>query len=304
MLEFALEFTDLVAVIDPNEEQGRKIANMYDTNWVKNFREIPKNVEAAVIATPTEYHLEVALDVAKRGVNFLVEKPLALNCEEAKIVEAATKNNVIMTTGHIERFNPVISYAKRSLDNGNWGDIVSLSSRRLSMHPERIRDVGVIFDLAIHDLDILSYLANSSVSKVHSIGSSYMHSDFEDHAMVIIEFKNLIKASSEVSWLTPFKVRKLDLTCERAYVSLDFANQKVIVRSSNYDNTQKINSYEIGSNISTKEPSIVKEEPLKLELFNFFESVISNGKVLPLVSNKEAVDAVKLAQEITEQLKK
>ena len=297
------QISNLIGVSDLDEVEGRKIAQEFGVKYFKDYISMLDEVDAVSIAVPTASHMKVAMDVASRNVHILLEKPLALNFSECEsIISHCKKNNVVLGVGHIERHNPVISYAKTALESGKWGDIIAMSSKRVSNFPARISDVGVIFDLGVHDLDILCYLANSDISSLYAIGGKYQNKDDEDHANILMEFDNGVKTMSEISWLSPMKVRELTLTCSKAFVVINYATQEVNVFKSKITNLNKSNLFNVNQEIELHKLDIAKKEPLKLELEDFLDAISTNSQ--PLVSGLDGLRAVSLAEKATEMLKK
>ena len=296
------EISDLVAVSDLNEKEGNKIATQFGSKYYKDYTEMLQEVDAVTIAVPTIYHKLVAEEVSSHGVHMLIEKPLASTPKDAEaIISFAKDNDVILGVGHIERHNPVVTYSKEAIDNDEWGDIIAMSSKRVSNYPNRISDVGVIFDLGVHDLDILCYLSSSQVSSVFAVGGKYRNEKDEDHANIMLEFNNGIKTMSEISWLSPMKVRELTLTCSKAYVVINYATQEIEVLKSKFTNLDEGNLFNINQEIESQKIEIAKKEPLKIELENFLFSI--ETKSSPLVSGEDGLRAVKLAEEATNLLK-
>ena len=295
------EISNLVGISDPDENQGKMISDRFGIKYFKNVEDLLREVDAVSIAAPTIYHEQISKSCCGAGVHILVEKPLSSNLSDAEKIKSYAENaGLILAVGHIERFNPVISYAKKEIENGNWGRIITMSSKRVSKFPGRIRDVGVVFDLAIHDLDILSYLASSSFESIHSIGGKIEYPDKEDHVSVIISYKNGINAICEVNWLTPMIIRQLTLTCTKAYVLLDYTEQKVKIFRSKIETPDLGNLWDLASEISEDTITLEKREPLKLELENFLNSIINKSK--PLVDADSGIKAVEMAELITTQL--
>jgi len=300
------QISNLIGVIDPNEKQGRLIADKFDVPWYKDHKKVIGKIDAAVIAVPTIYHRDVSETLISSGIHCLVEKPLADNVDDAIFINnLAKKKGVVLSVGHIERHNPVVKYAKKAIENREWGDVITMSSQRVSLYPDRIKDVGVVYDLAIHDLDIISYLAESEVKALYAVGGNKDCLDKEDHASIILEFGNGIKGYCEVSWLTPMKVRKLSITCTKAYVILDFMDQNIEVYSSEYISKDKTNLSNMEYRVNKISPEIICDEPLKLELQNFLNTIEDFGSdktALPLVHGDEGVKVVKLAEESVNQI--
>ena len=297
------ELSSLIAVCDIDEVNGKKVADDWGVKWVKDYKTILGEVDAVSIAVPTEYHLPVSLNVSKSGVHMLVEKPLADSFNNAeKIVRAAKNHQVILGVGHIERYNPVVSFAKEKLDSKEWGKLVTMSSKRLSNYPHRIRDVGVVFDIAIHDIDVFNYLSGNKVQKVHANGGSFTGNGVEDNVCIIMKYNNNVNGIIEANWLTPGKFRKLYLTCTNAYVELDYMEQKATVTKLKNRNIDSYNLWEAEYDFEVTQPKIIKKEPLRNEILDFLNSVSSKSSTL--VKNSEACYNISLAEKITKSLKK
>ena len=295
------EISDLVGVADLNEERAKLVANRFGVKWYSDYTELLKKVDAVTIAVPTFLHLEVAIKAAEAGVHILVEKPLSSNTKDAKkIIECAKLNNIILSVGHIERYNPAVSYVKEAINSGKLGKVITISSKRVSRYPERIKDVGVIFDLAIHDIDIINYLANDNVSKVFASGGKLEYRDLEDHATILLEYANGIKGSCEVNWLTPMKVRQTILTCTNAYVIMDYTEQSVTILRSKFGEVIDENLSLVDNIIDKEVVDLEKKEPLKVELSEFLKGVQKgiNHSELRMVTGEEGLVAVKIAEEI------
>ena len=165
------EVSNLIAVSDVDKKQGLRLSKRYNADYFADYADMLGKVDAVTIAVPTIYHEEVVERVANAGVHILVEKPLAPSVSNAKsMLTKAEMANIVLSVGHIERHNPVIKYAKEKILEGEWGKVITMSSKRVSLFPERIKDVGVIFDLGIHDLDIIRYLSGSEVISIKSYG--------------------------------------------------------------------------------------------------------------------------------------
>src|SRR5579871_4344261 len=144
----------LVAICDSDLVKGRKIAKLYHTNFYANYEQLLKSekLDGVSIAVPTSLHLNVALSCIKYGVDFLMEKPLAQSSREAKIIiNRAKKEGVMLTVGHVERFNPAVLKLKQLIEQGSFGEIVSIAIKRVGLFPPRVKDVNVVTDLAVHD---------------------------------------------------------------------------------------------------------------------------------------------------------
>ncbi len=290
------EIADLVGVADPDVKAGGAASNRFTTSFFPEYRALLKEpLDAVSVCVPTNQHAKVALDVIDRGVNLLVEKPLAGSVEEAKaIVAAADKAGVTLAVGHVERHNPVVSVVKRGLVAGDYGDLITIAARRVSSFPPRVRDVGVVMDLGVHDIDILRYLVASRVKSVYALSGRRVHERFEDHANLLLNFENGVHGFVEVNWLTPMKVRRLSLTCGRNFVEVDYTDQSVTVSSSTVGALDSANLYQIPLEHHSQRIQVRREEPLKLELEDFLAAVKDHRA--PLVAGADAVETLRVAE--------
>ena len=298
------EISNLVGVADPDEKQGRKVANKFGIKWYKDYMEMFKEIDAVSIAVPTQLHKEVASQSIKSNIHTLVEKPLADSSESSKkILELAASSEIVFAVGHIERHNPVVTYAKEMIAKGEWGQVITLSSKRFSRYPERIKDVGVVFDIGIHDLDIISYLSGGKLKNIFAIGGSIEYSQTEDHASIMLDFDNGVKGLCELNWLTPMKVRQLTITCTKSFVILDYINQSAEIYTSEFENLDNSDLSKMEHSVKKITPAIEKFEPLKKEIIDFLDCIIhkDEGKK-PLVGGFDAHQAVKMAEEVVEKI--
>ena len=289
------EISNLVGVADPDPEQGSKVAERFGVIWYSDYREMLEHVDAVSIAVPTAMHIQVAKLVAASGVHLLVEKPLASNAVDGEsIVRAAERAGVILAVGHVERHNPVISHAKTCIDSGVWGDILTISVKRFSNYPARVRDVGVLFDLTIHDVDVIRYLLNDNVKNVFVSGGKSKNKKFEDHVNLMMTFEEGSLGLCETNWLTPMKVREMNITTTDCFISLNYLNQEVEVLSSEFGEINEANLYQPPMKIKEHKVSLKGIEPLKSELVDFLEAIIE--KRMPLVTGWDGLKAVEIVQ--------
>jgi len=192
------------------------------------------------------------------------------------LTNAADDMGVTLMVGHIERFNPAVIKLKEIIDSGILGKIVSISTRRVGPYNPRIRDVGVILDIGVHDIDVISYLYGKDVNEVYAIAGADIHS-FEDHAAIVLRYDHEFSGIVETNWLTPHKVRKLTAIGVKGVAYLDYIDQTVELHDGEWIRKAKVN----------------KDEPLKVELDNFINTV-SNG-YKPSPSGKDGIHALKVA---------
>ena len=273
--------TKLIAVCDRDLERAKTIASQYGAEVYDDSRKMLKrrDIEAVSICTWTTTHAAEAMRVLKARKHALVEKPLASTIREArKIVDFAKQNERRLMVGFIERFNPGVQTAKSVLKTGEIGELVSATAKRVSQWPERIGDVGVVKDYAIHEIDIMRRIFEEDPTTVYARVGNLKHTKFEDYAQIMLTFTRGKTAFIEANWLTPDKVRNLTLTGSGAILSLDYLTQEIIIES--HEQTVK--------------PRYEWKEPLKLELQHFAESVTKN--VEPEVTGTDGLKALVIAE--------
>jgi len=269
---------ELVGVSDINEGRVKKIAKSYHTTpYTDHIELLKQDLDAVSIVVPTTLHKNIAMDVIEYGANLFVEKPIADTPENADaIIEAANNAGLKLMVGHIERFNPAVIKLKEIIEKGLLGKIVSISARRVGPFNPRIRDVGIIIDLGVHDIDVMSYLYNKKISKVYAVAGNG-RGIYEDRASILLHFDEECAGMIETNWLTPHKVRKLNVVGMEGVAYLDYLEQSLEMYSEKY----------------TRKVKIEKKEPLKNELEHFIE-VVSNGNQ-PSVKGDDGKRALQIA---------
>ncbi|HIE43453.1 MAG TPA: Gfo/Idh/MocA family oxidoreductase [Candidatus Omnitrophica bacterium] len=300
-----LRGVSLVAVADVNEEQGRKIANEYNCNFYRDYREMfqKERIDAVSIALPTSLHKEITLYCVQNKKDVLIEKPIADSLEDGKeIVKEAEERGVIVMVGHIERFNPAVQKLKKMIDNGKFERITSIYTTRVGIFPPQIRDADVIIDLAVHDIDVCNFLLNKKVRKVYARAGRALHSKRADFATIFLEYDGT-DVLMQVNWITPVKIRELTITGTKSYAELNYITQKLRV----YENLYKKSFDSFGNFIikfgepNLKDIQIRTAEPLKLELEHFIQCVKERKK--PLISDIEALYTLDIALKAIESYK-
>jgi len=229
--------------VDADNELRKKMSEKFSIPSFSDIKELIKISDGLIIATPTEYHYKLAKEALESGLHVLLEKPMCSTYEQAlDLVDIAKDQDLILEIGHIERYNPIIEYVKNFLENSN--NLISLSSKRVSSFPTRIRDVGVIFDLGVHEMDIMRSL-NGEIDGVYAQGGNILHEKYEDHASIILHFKNGKSGLIETNWLTPVKIRELRLTFTDKYIKGDYAEQWIEVSSSKLKEYDELNLYNL-----------------------------------------------------------
>jgi UDP-N-acetylglucosamine 3-dehydrogenase len=288
----------VVAVADPDPVGAAHVAERYGARRHAAHDALVRDpdVEAVVVATPTALHFAVARDALEAGKHVLVEKPMAATVDEAReLVRLARKHGRTLAVGHVERHNPVVRWMKDKLASGAFGDVIAIQSRRLSPHPERVRDVGVVLDLGIHDLDVLCHLAGRSPAGVYALAGKHRGGPgLEDHASILADFAGGPKGFVELSWLTPNKVRTLSLTCSSGVVEGDYMDQSVTVSRSSFGRIDPDDLFRVPIEYSVERMTLRKEEPLKNEHLDF-QAAIREARA-PLVDGEAGATALALAQ--------
>jgi len=274
------EFT---AIYDTNVGTATEIASQYGIRAAGSLGEFAQLIDAASVATPTSSHFEVARSLLQNGKHLLIEKPIAENTAQASELAAlATERQLVLQVGHVERFNPVLSALEARLTHPRF-----IEAHRLSPFPDRSTDIGVVLDLMIHDLEIISHLVRAPVQSIDAVGVPVL-SRREDIANARIRFENGCVANVTSSRISPERMRKIRVFQEDAYLSLDYQNQSGEIY-------RKVNG-----RIERAPVEIEKEEPLKRQLLSFLECARTG--VRPKVSGFEATAALELAIEITKRI--
>jgi len=294
-----LDTVELVAVADVDDTRRAMAARCYKIPAYADYHEMFDREHPTVlsIAVPTMYHHEVALAAMDRGIHVLVEKPLCLTVEEAReVIAAAEAAGVALTVGHIERFNGAIVELKPRILQGEIGRLFQLHGRRLSPFPSYIRDVGVVMDLATHELDMMQHLVGSPVERIYAEIARNVHEQHEDMLTGIIRFRNGVVSVLDINWLTPTKIRELRVTGERGMFLVDYISQDLFfyenrIAPSQWDAMALFRGVEEGNMLKIR---VSKVEPLEAELRAFVEAV-SRG-TSPLVSGLDGLRAVALAR--------
>ncbi len=279
--------TDLVGVVDLSEARGQICSDRFKTAFYSNYRDLFGKVDAVNIVAPTSHHYELAMAFLSEDIHVLVEKPITVDLIQAKrLVDYAKRRNLVLQVGHLERFNPAVRKIKEVV-----GRPIHLESHRLAYPTERNLDVGVVWDLMIHDLDILTSLVNSPVVEINAVGVS-VYSDFEDIAQVHLLFKNGAAASLVASRVSGERLRQLKVTEDTGRtLCLDFINQNLSILR------PPANGYPMAPEFV----QIEKKEPLRLELSHFADCVAMHKT--PLVTGEDGKRALELAMQVLARMK-
>jgi predicted dehydrogenase len=281
---------DLVGVVDTDTERAAQHASPAGAGVYETIGQLPE-VDLAVIATPTDSHVEAALELIGRGTHVMIEKPLAATPESAqRIVEAAAKAGVTLAVGHVERFNAAISVLAGLVEKP-----VMLSFERLSPYTPRIAD-SVVFDLMVHDLDLACWIAGGYPTRIEAVGTK-VFSDLYDVASAVLEFPSGCIASLQSSRATQDKVRRISVSERNRFLVADSIRQDVsIKRETTVEFTDETGGMYRQANV-VEVPYLDRSgEPLARELRDVIDA-IRTGRP-PLVDGAAGVNAVRLAHDV------
>lgn len=298
-----LEGVGLVAVADVDSGAVERATYVYGGKGYTNYQELLRHEKPDVvsIAVPTQVHHETALAALQQGCHVLVEKPIASTIEEGQeMVTLAASRGLKLAVGHIERFNPAIVELKQRLKRGEAGQIFQIHIRRLGPFPARVRDVGVVIDLATHDLDIMRYLLDSEVKRIYAETEQEIHTDHEDLLSGLLRFENGVIGLLSINWLTPTKIRELAVTGERGMFLVNYLTQDLYFYENDHADSQwgslgLLRGVSEGNMVRLR---IEKREPLRVEIEAFIRAVREDEE--PAVRGEDGLAALALAQRLVE----
>ncbi len=270
----------LGAICDVNKERSKEYGEKYSVNSYDSVDALldSEKFDAAFICTPTSTHSEIATQLIQKKKNVFIEKPLTYHSEQGEeLLELAKKNNVLMTCGYIERFNPAVGLVKDYVKSKKYGELVMLEFHRENRMPLHIKDVGIIYDTSVHDIDTAMWLFDDTPQVVFARAGSIKHK-YEDFASIMLGFKDNKVAIISSNWITPTRVRNFNAVCTEGIISADFISQGV----------------KIETDKDTEIPRNEKQEPLLLEIQNFLGAI--EGKNELRVKPNQAVNVTKIAE--------
>lgn len=300
---------ELVAVADPDPLALRRSVTGRAARGYPDATRLlaEERPDLVSIVAPTSLHRAMTIEALEAGANVLVEKPIASDRDEAEqMIATAERCGRMLTVGHIERFNPAIRELRARLAANELGRIFQIRATRLGPFPARIRDVGVVIDLAPHDLDIMRYLLGSEPVRIYAETEQRIHTDHEDLFNGVIKFANGVVGILDINWLTPTKMRTLSVTGERGMYVADYINQDLVFYANPeatqvWENRGADNSDEPVTTVAEGEMtrrSIPKREPLAVELEEFAHAVRAGEP--PPVDPRDAMVALLLARKMVE----
>ncbi len=295
---------ELVAVSDADAKQAGAIAEKFGVRAYTDFREMlaKEKPEAVSIAVPTVLHEEVGMAALEAGAHVLMEKPIAATVEEGQHLIAKAKSvGKQLMVGHIVRFNPAIQALKQKLTAGELGRIFQVFCRRAGPFPSRILDVGVVVDLAPHDVDLMRFLTGADPIRVYAETERRLHTNHEDLLWGVLRFADGITGSLEINWLTPTKVRETLVLGERGLFRVDDLTQDLYFFENELAKNVQWTALETLKGVSEGSMTrfaIPRFEPLKAELQSFLKAV-HDEKPVP-VSGEDGLAALRISLALVE----
>lgn len=272
----------LKAVCDSDINRIQYISAKYKINGYLNLEELliqEKDLDACLVCTPTKTHFHIAQEIIKHKINVFVEKPLSfssIECEE--LCKLSKQYKVMLTSGYIERFNPAVQNLKSIIEENTYGELLMMEFHRENRMPLHIKDVGIIYDTSVHDIDTALFIFNSKPTVVFARSGKKFHSS-EDFATIMLGFQNQKVAVIASNWITPKKVRRFGAVCSEGIITGDFITQEIKIDDEN----------------KTVIPRRNFQEPLTLELENFLQAL--SGKITKfLVTPEDATAVTKIAE--------
>jgi UDP-N-acetylglucosamine 3-dehydrogenase len=271
----------LVAVCDVNQERVNQFANEYNCQGFTSVDIMLAEAkpQAVCIIAPTSLHFEIAKKVLEANAHVFIEKPISSTLAEADaLIALAASRNKILTVGHIERFNPTVMALNTLLESGAIGKPVAITAHRASPMPTQIQDANVMLDLAVHDIDLVNWLMKSTPVKGSAQLEKAQLTDREDSASLFLNYPSG-SAVVQVNWITPFKIRHVQVTATQGYAMADTLNHTLTVWKAGGSTHQNI--------------LIQQHDALKAELNEFLASILENRQ--PLVTGSDAKNALAIA---------
>jgi predicted dehydrogenase len=299
-----MDNVELVAVVDPDQEQGQAIAESCQTEWLPDLTGIPQQLDMAVIAVPTVLHEKCAIPLLEAKVACLIEKPMAPDPETCqRIIDCAEANQTFVAVGHVERFNPAV---KRAIELGIEARFIE--AHRLAPYSFRSTDVGVVLDLMIHDIDLANAWTQSEVVAVDAVGGATF-SPSEDIASARIRYANGAVANLTASRLSLKPMRRFRVFGPDSYLSVDSQEKyALLVKKSEKFSPEMLNEIsqsdnpqaEFGKLLDIEELHLNDDEPLRAELTEFIAAV--EGRDSSVVTGVEGMHAVTVAHQVMKAL--
>src|SRR4051794_13705 len=276
----------LAGIVDPDRKQRDFVSNALGCPGFGDIESmLSSGIDALTIAAPTHLHIELAMAAIERGVHVMVEKPIASSVEEGNaIITAARRAGITLMVGHVERFNPAVAAIKDAIREE---DILSIAITRVGPFPPRMFNVGVVIDLAVHDIDLIRWFTDSDIVEVQPQLSSAM-AEREDIALLQFRTASGVLAHINTNWITPFKARSVTIATRGKYVMGDLLTRQVT----------ECFGFQPDGAYSMRHVSVGHDEPLRAELIAFVDAV--RGERPPAVTGEEGVASLEIATQCLE----
>ncbi len=289
---------DLVAIADSNEARLSASQRAQPIRAYADYQRMlaEEELDAVTVAVPTRLHLDAGLACIEHGVPLLIEKPLAAEVEQGlRLRDAAGVGQVPLLVGHIERFNPAVVELAQRLERGEAGRLLQIQARRVGPFFPRERDVGVVHDLATHDIDVLRHLVGSDVASVRAETQSGIRTEHEDALSAVLRFDNGVIGTLDVNWLSPVKKRELRVLGEHGVFTLDYISQEL---------TFSPTSPEADVDAAEENAALIaveRQEPLRAELESFLR--VARRQEAPRVDATDAIETMHIVDALIESAK-
>lgn len=270
----------LCAICDTNAQRSKEFGEKYSVNHYESLEDMISSEEfdGAFVVTPTSTHASIAKKLLGAKKHVFVEKPLTYKTEEGEeLAKLAEKNKVILTCGYIERFNPAVGVVKNLVKEKKYGELIMLEFHRENRMPLHIKDVGIIYDTSVHDIDTANWLFDEMPNVVFARSGQIKH-EHEDFATIMLGYKDNKVAIITSNWITPKRIREFHAICNDARISSDFITQEI-----------KIEKQEETEHVENE-----KQEPLSIEIQSFLNAIEGNSE--HIVTAQQAVNVSKIAE--------
>jgi UDP-N-acetylglucosamine 3-dehydrogenase len=283
----------LIAACDADKQCVDDVIGSKNVAYYPNVDDMLNNeaLDLVSVCVPTSAHFSVAKACLEHGVSVLVEKPIAQTVDQAnQLIACAATHDLVLTVGHIERFNPAILKAKGLIVSGKLGEVHTIQSKRYGPFPKQIKDADVLVDVAVHDIDIVQFLVAAPLSNTQ-VMTRHIHSkNRADYGHLILQFENGLTANIHVSWALPYKQRVVEIIGDKGIAIVDCMAQSIVYYNVDIKKSQD------GIYLPSSEPEIIdieKKEPIIEECRAFVEAVLN--KTPPFICPKDATQALALA---------
>lgn len=277
-----LEQCELVGIADPDASR-EELAQQYKTRYFADCQGLlHQQPQLVSIAAPTTLHYELAKAAIRAGVHLLVEKPVSDSPAQAReLVELAEARELVFAVGHIERFNPAVQALRQLIEIGELGQVLTVHNLRVGPYHGRILDTGIVLDIGVHDVDLITLLFGEQPHTVFATGFKRVHTH-EDHAVLQLAFSDGRAGVIELSWNAPYRMRNILVSGSRRYAMCDLANQRLMVYEENEDLER----------LMPEPRNVIKSEPLRAELESVVNCVLTGTP--PLCPAEDSIRALEV----------